>query len=390
MDPLVSIIIPVYNGSNYMREAIDSALNQTYSNIEIIVVNDGSKDEGKTREIALSYGNKIKYFEKKNGGVSTALNLGIKKMKGQYFQWLSHDDILYPDKIQVQIEALRQAGDMSKICYSNWSSLVMPAESSSENQIKNPIDLNQKPEIVEYNGTIIYRQEFLETGAFAPAFGFISGGTLLIPKIYFDSYGGFDEKYIAVQDYKKWFELFRGKRLVYVRKSLFISRTHAQQVTYTYGKRIDEERWLHLWMFQNMNENDLVGSGLTDMYHFYSAAFSRWLYSNYREAVEFAFQKLHEVPEAIDTDERIKRFLSFLANPNYDTYFLKDSEQPVKLALALRGINVNESRFISNEQALDFATTQRNVRIFDFVSLFQWIIDTPIKKELLDKYVRLS
>ena len=78
--PLVSIVIPVYNGSNYMREAIDSALAQTYENVEIIVVNDGSTDDGETDRIARSYGDKIRYFAKDNGGVSSALNKGIKEM----------------------------------------------------------------------------------------------------------------------------------------------------------------------------------------------------------------------------------------------------------------------------------------------------------------------
>ena len=77
-NPLVSIVIPVYNGENYLKEAIDSALAQTYKNIEVIVVNDGSSD--KTDEICKSYGSKIRYFKKENGGVSTALNLGIEKM----------------------------------------------------------------------------------------------------------------------------------------------------------------------------------------------------------------------------------------------------------------------------------------------------------------------
>ena len=76
-NPKVSIIIPVYNGSNYLANAIDSALAQTYKNIEVIVVNDGSKDEGATERIALSYGDRIHYYAKSNGGVSSALNFGI-------------------------------------------------------------------------------------------------------------------------------------------------------------------------------------------------------------------------------------------------------------------------------------------------------------------------
>lgn len=85
--PKVSIVIPAYNASNYLSEAIDSALAQSYDNIEIIVVNDGSKDGGATAEVAKKYDDKIRYFEKENGGSSSALNVGVQNMTGEWFSW---------------------------------------------------------------------------------------------------------------------------------------------------------------------------------------------------------------------------------------------------------------------------------------------------------------
>lgn len=111
--PLVSIVIPVYNGSNYLKYAIDSALAQTYNNIEIIVVNDGSTDNGETEKLALSYGDSICYYAKENGGVSSAINFGIRQMKGEYFSWLSHDDQYSETKIERQLEVLRHGGDIA-------------------------------------------------------------------------------------------------------------------------------------------------------------------------------------------------------------------------------------------------------------------------------------
>lgn len=107
-NPLFSIIIPVYNGANYVKEAIESALNQSYLNKEIIIVNDGSSDNGDTESIIQTFKNKIIYLYKENGGVASALNLGLKKMKGEYFIWLSHDDVLEKNRIKSDMEVLKK------------------------------------------------------------------------------------------------------------------------------------------------------------------------------------------------------------------------------------------------------------------------------------------
>ncbi|HVR53608.1 MAG TPA: glycosyltransferase [Pseudorhodoferax sp.] len=108
---LVSIVIPVYNGANYLAQAIDSALAQTWPHTEVIVVDDGSDDAGQTARIAARYGDRIRYHHKANGGVATAINTGIALMRGRYFSWLSHDDVFTPDKIERQIRALLAYGE---------------------------------------------------------------------------------------------------------------------------------------------------------------------------------------------------------------------------------------------------------------------------------------
>jgi len=107
-NPKVSIVIPVYNGANYLGQAIESALAQTYPNTEVLVVDDGSTDDGATAGVARSYGERIRYVNKPNGGVSSALNCGIHEMSGVYFSWLSHDDLYYPEKIERQIQHLER------------------------------------------------------------------------------------------------------------------------------------------------------------------------------------------------------------------------------------------------------------------------------------------
>lgn len=208
----VSIIIPVYNGSNYLKSAIDSALSQTYRNCEVIVVNDGSIDFGETAKIAKSYGDRIRYFEKENGGVATAVNFGISKMKGEYFAWLSHDDMFTPDKIEKQMKAIENSGIEYAICHSNFEFFYV------EKQKRVKVDwLNQ------------YTIEQLENSCFAPIFLAIHGSTLLIHKKHFERVGTYREDLKATQDSEFLFRAMRGNKSVFVQDSLMISRIHKEQ-----------------------------------------------------------------------------------------------------------------------------------------------------------------
>lgn len=105
--PKVSIIIPLYNQKKYITQAIESTLNQTYRNIEIIVVDDGSTDS--PGEIINKFKGKIKlYVHKQNKGPSLARNTGIKNSTGEYLQFLDGDDYLKKDKIEKQLEFMQK------------------------------------------------------------------------------------------------------------------------------------------------------------------------------------------------------------------------------------------------------------------------------------------
>ena len=211
-NPKVSIIIPVYNGSKYMREAIDSALEQSYPNVEVIVVNDGSNDNGATEKIALSYGEKIRYYSKENGGVATALNFGIKKMTGDYFSWLSHDDVYYPNKIKEQIKFLTKNNEKDTVLYGGYE--LIDGSSKVIRQIK-PDSL--------------YPEEKLKLPLFTIMRGVINGCSLLIHKSHFEKSGLFNEHLLLAQDYALWFKMFRNAKVRFLPGIFVKTRIHDEQ-----------------------------------------------------------------------------------------------------------------------------------------------------------------
>lgn len=113
---LVSIVIPCYNAGGWLREAIDSCLAQTFSNLEIIVVDDGSTDD--SLSIARSYGSDIVVTTGPNKGESGARNKGFSLSHGDYIQFLDADDYLLPEKIERQVEHLETEG--GDIVYGDW------------------------------------------------------------------------------------------------------------------------------------------------------------------------------------------------------------------------------------------------------------------------------
>lgn len=145
--PLVSVIIPCYNQAQYLSEAIDSLLLQTYQHWEAFIVNDGSSD--KTEEIVLDYVKKdsrIKYVNKQNGGLSSARNAGAKLAKGEFLLPLDADDVIKPKYMEKAIDAFNEnpqlklvycqgflfgvkTGPWEGICYRGYKNLLIGGSS---------------------------------------------------------------------------------------------------------------------------------------------------------------------------------------------------------------------------------------------------------------------
>lgn len=230
MKKKVTIIIPVYNGSNYLKDAIESSLNQTYENKEIIVVNDGSNDDGKTAKIAKDYGDKIIYLEKENGGVATALNLAIKKASGDYISWLSHDDMYYPNKIEREVEEIEKH-DKNTIIFSNFDLINANGEKLRSVYLDHAL--------VEKNSD------------YAVLRCMIGGITLLIPKKAFEDCGEFDPKLRCTQDYDMWFRMLKSYKFVHIEDILAMTRIHSLQDSNTSPRMLTEGN--KLWV--NISKN---------------------------------------------------------------------------------------------------------------------------------------
>lgn len=187
--PIVSIIIPAYNAGKYIKQTVESVIGQTYKNIEIIVIDDGSKD--KTAEIVKSFGDpRVIYIFQENNGQSAARNAGIKIAKGKYISFLDSDDLFLPQKIERQVDFLESNPDCG-VCYSKIYHFF---SDQPEKLYYNPIP--------NYSGYIF--DKLLTHSVVNPL-------AAVMRKEYLDKYGGFKEDWRRCDEQYLWLKMAFNK-----------------------------------------------------------------------------------------------------------------------------------------------------------------------------------
>lgn len=241
LSPKVTIAIPVYNGSDYLDQAIASALAQTYKNVEVLVVNDGSDDAGATEAVALKYRDRIRYLSKPNGGVATALNVAVDAMEGEYFSWLSHDDLYLPEKLEVQMDAILAQENSDVILYCDY------AVFSDDPRRSTKVEMTTFPP-AEF-------RYWLTTN------NVLHGCTLLIPRLAFQKCGKFASNLQTTQDYDLWFRMAECFRFIHLRRSLVLARSHANQGSRKLGAIARKEcNELLVQFSRKLSDSEIVGT----------------------------------------------------------------------------------------------------------------------------------
>jgi len=237
MYELVSVIIPVYNSAQFLKESLESVLNQTYQNIEIICVNDGSTDD--SLEILKQYSNKITIISQENHGLASALNAGIKQMKGDWFKWFSPDDVMYSYTIETLVDEAKKHSNT--IVYSNWEIIDEKGNKLREFHESNYNELSD----FEYNVRLLDGQQ-------------INVNTSLIPSSLFQKCGirELDDPVAVDYDFLLRAALLYNIKFHLIQKSLIQYRIHTEQLshknilkTLEYTSKIKDE------IIQNLDES---------------------------------------------------------------------------------------------------------------------------------------
>jgi len=197
----VSIIIPTYNRTRWLSDTIESGLNQTYPDIELIVINDGSTDN--TEQFLKPYMDRIVYIYKENGGPGSAVNAGIMASTGEYITRVDDDDLFLPEKVESQVKMFQQNSQLGLVATYHH--------------------------IINLDGEIVYTRgvpDFSRHGAFLSLLQhcIFSQPTVMVRKECHDKVGLYKDVY--AQDYDMWIRIARHYPVDVIHKPLALYRRH--------------------------------------------------------------------------------------------------------------------------------------------------------------------
>ena len=225
MKPVVSVIIPMYNGERFILSAVSSVLRQTYRNFELIVVDDGSIDESE-RIVSGIWDKRISVYRKANGGPASARNYGIVRAVGDWVAILDQDDLWYPDKLSRQMH-LAKTGKYGLI----FTDAVVLNMSLAKRDLQRKIKWSS---LYSLNGGFIFRELWLQN--------FILSSSVMFPRKVWESLGPFREEqdYFGVDDYEYWLRIAQWKQVGFVGQVLVERRVHGGNYSYSSKKaRVD-------------------------------------------------------------------------------------------------------------------------------------------------------
>lgn len=238
--PLVSIVIPTYNCA-FLAQAIESALAQTYPNVEIIVVDDGSS---RNVEKVDPYLDKVRYVRKSNGGTGSALNAGIAQARGEYFAWLSSDDLYEPKKVARQMEFMAERDAV--VSYTFYRLIDSAGKILGE-----PIQ-RRLPSRLSFLWS-------MQRGCH------INGCTMMFPLQVFREVGDFNPSLRFTQDYDLWLRILRRYEFHYLDEPLVRYRVHDNMSTKKHeaeiGAEVDAVRRKHRWALYGLMGKELLHCG---------------------------------------------------------------------------------------------------------------------------------
>jgi len=208
--PKVSVVIPTYNRANLLMSAVSSVLDQSYSDFEIVIVDDGSKDDTEERIKALGEC-RIKYFRNSvNKGVSAVRNIGITNSAGEYIAFLDDDDEWLPGKLERQVDILDNGPSNLGLVYTGSLSVDLATGSLIETTIP------------RYKGNVLNDLAVLN---------FIPTSSVLVRRECFTKIGLFDENLSYGEDFDLWIRISTEFLIDYIRDPLLIHKDHPQTTT---------------------------------------------------------------------------------------------------------------------------------------------------------------